>query len=93
MNTTTNEAAVLTAIALHEFSRSNGHAPDSIEEHHGTYCWVDEFATAAKLTIPQTKGVLSSLVQKKLVRIEKYDDVDNTIDFTAAGFEAYLATR
>ena len=93
MNITANETAVLSAIALHEFSGSNGHPPASKDEHGGTYCWVNDFASATDLVMGQVKGVLSSLVQKNLIVIDDFDGEDNVVAFTDAGFDAYLANR
>lgn len=86
-NLTANEIDVLNGIAYHEMSPANTAKPDSIGQT-GTYCWAEDFSK--NLTVPQVKGVLSSLVKKNLITIS-IDDVDNVVDFTAEGFAAWQA--
>ena len=89
---TTFEAAVLNAIAYNEMSPANTYKPKTREET-GCYCWVDSFARDAKVEITeaQVKGVLSSLVKKELIVVGDWDDEDNVVDFTTAGFAVWQA--
>ena len=85
---TTNEIDVLNGIAYHEMSRANSSKPSDITDT-GTYCWVEDFSDT--LSDNQVKGVVSSLIQKNLVRVDDQGDDHNTIDFTVEGFAAWQA--
>jgi hypothetical protein len=91
-STTKNEKALLIAIAHHEMCPANGITPETIGET-GTYCWVDDFADAIDLTIPQTKGVLGSLVAKDLLVINFGGTEDAEVDFTPEGFAEFLVAN
>jgi hypothetical protein len=85
INLTVNEIDVLNGIAYHEMSSANTSKPKDISET-GTYCWADDFSKT--LTAAQVKGVLASLVKKRLIIISPYDG-DTVVDFTPAGFAAF----
>ncbi len=87
--TTQNEKNLLKAIAYHEMAPSNTGRPETIADT-GTFCWVDDFAAEIGLTVPQTKGVLGSLVAKNLVTVNEWDQGDTVVDFTPAGFAEFL---
>ena len=99
-NLTSYETTVLRAIAQHEMNSLNGDTPESHEDV-ATYCWADDFTGDNAscelqgpdvLTVPQVKGVLSSLSKKGLIHIvegTKHDEPE--VSFTETGFEAFQA--
>lgn len=87
MYITEYEVDVLNGIAYHEMNATNGARPECAGDVL-MWCWPDQFSS--KLTVPQVKGVLSSLVKKGLISISDYGPgEDNTIQFTVAGFKAF----
>lgn len=86
INLTHFEAVVLNAIAHHEMNTTNGARPTS---HHdvNTWAWADDF-TGGEMTVPQVKGVMSSLVQKGLLHCEGKGR-EASCGFTEAGFAAF----
>ncbi len=82
------ETDVINGIAYHEMNPANGCTPECASDVH-TYCWTEDFSD--KLTVPQIKGVLSSLVKKNLIGIAFHDGEDNAVWFTEAGFIAWQA--
>lgn len=84
---TKSESEVLRKIAFHEMTPGNGARPASADDAV-TFCWAADFAPAG-FNVTQTKGVLSSLVQKGLIFIEGYDERDNMVGFTKAGYEVF----
>ena len=89
-NLTEFEIDVLNGIAYHEMSPANTMKPRDINDT-GTYCWADTFSD--KLTTPQVKGVLSSLVKKGLIHIDVFDHPadENVVSILPAGFAAWQA--
>tara|TARA_Y100000310_G_scaffold338627_1_gene428778 strand:+ start:2348 stop:2647 length:300 start_codon:yes stop_codon:yes gene_type:complete len=87
MNITPNESLVLNEIARHEMNPENGAVPISASEV-STYCWVDEF-TGGVLSVNAVKGVVSSLVKKKLIVVSDWDDDDTVVSFTEEGFSVW----
>jgi DNA-binding MarR family transcriptional regulator len=87
-NLTDYEGKVLNAIAYHEMNPSNGMRPETASDV-GTWGWTDDFAADAGITIPQAKGVLSSLVKKGLVKVLQYDVNETVVSFTVEGYAAW----
>lgn len=52
----------------------------------GTWVDVKLWAWASKLSMNQIKGVIASLVKKGLIIIDYYDEEDNWLSFTEAGY-------
>lgn len=88
MTTTEFERVVLHEIAHHEMNSINGARPTCAAEV-ATWCWASDF-TGGQMTVPQVKGVLSSLVQKGLIRTGGTGR-DATVNFTDEGFAAFVA--
>ena len=91
---TTLEAAVLYAIAHHEMNPTNGARP---RDHRdvATYSWADDFARdATRNGFPMdqhtAKAVMGTLTQKGLITCHGRGR-DAVVDFTPAGFEAFVA--
>lgn len=85
-NLTHFEAVVLNEIAHHEMNSSNGARPTRASDVN-TWCWADDF-TGGEMTVPQVKGVLSSLVKKNLIHCEGKGR-EASCGFTEAGFAAF----
>ena len=85
---TESEGKTLNAIAYHEMNPSNGARPESASDVK-TWGWADHFADDAGITVPQMKGVLSSLVKKGLINITDYDVNETTVNFTDEGYAAW----
>lgn len=84
---TKSESEVIRKIAYHEMTPANGRRPADASEAV-TFCWAKDFSPAG-FNVTQTKGVLSSLVQKGLVYIEGYDENDNMVGLTEKGYEVF----
>lgn len=84
-NMTELEISVLNIIATSDYNQLNGSIPRTIEES-ATFLWVDEIAVDAGLTMNQVKGVLGSLVKKKLIVIDDIDaDEETLVSITQEG--------
>ena len=89
MTITTNQYNVLNAIAHHEMAPMNGSTPSRFEDCGSTFLWADDFAGPDNLSEQQVGGVISSLLKDGMVNVEEWDDEDNVIAITQAGFDAW----
>jgi hypothetical protein len=82
------EKQMLENIASNEYNDVNGCDPENAEETFGWYYpeYLDE-----GMTVNQVRGVVTSLVKKRLVGVD-LDEEDNTIYLTEQGFKTYKGT-
>lgn len=89
---TENEAKVLRAIATNCFNVLNYGIPTSYEEAHNDV-WsdcIDDAKIPSGLAPRSIAGVCGSLARKKLIESSEWDDSDNVIRMTEAGFNAMM---
>lgn len=82
---TEKQVAVMKAVAYNEYCNKSPEEATSIDDLK-TWCYVEDFATAADLPVTTTKGVLGTLVRRGLMTIEGWDE-DNVVTFTEEGFK------
>ena len=89
---TENEAKVLRAIATNCFNCLNYGIPTSYEEANNDV-WsdcIDDAKIPSGLTPRSLSGVCGSLARKGLVQSSNWDDSDNVIRMTEAGFNTMM---
>jgi hypothetical protein len=88
INITANEKNIIQWIAFNEMCDWNTAYPEELPS--ACYCWVDEMASEANLTMSQVKGVLSSLTKKDVIFVvEEGPGEDNTVGLTDNGYKVF----
>ena len=77
--------------AVYKCFHRSGHLYDNYDSNTyndacGTWVDVKDWSKATGLSMNQIKGVIASLVKKGLIIVNYYDEEDNWLSFTEAGY-------